>query len=108
MLNGLLNQVTDATRKGRRVTSQLIDNYAEGLIEKVEFEPRIKRLKRRLTTLRQFAARRENRGLHSQQSPSDLKVRPSRSVQNAMVVLKTRLVTFASYAQMARMASTIK
>ena len=31
--------------------ARLIDGYAEGLIEKVEFEPRIKRMKQRVTIL---------------------------------------------------------
>jgi site-specific DNA recombinase len=31
--------------------ARLIDGYAEGLIEKVEFEPRIKRMKQRVTVL---------------------------------------------------------
>jgi site-specific DNA recombinase len=37
--------------KVRRATNRLIDSYAEGLIEKSEFEPRIKRLKQRATEL---------------------------------------------------------
>jgi site-specific DNA recombinase len=37
--------------KLQRGMARLIDGYAEGLIEKVEFEPRIKRLKQRVTIL---------------------------------------------------------
>jgi site-specific DNA recombinase len=37
--------------KLQRGMARLIDGYAEGLIEKVEFEPRIKRLKQRVTVL---------------------------------------------------------
>src|SRR5215831_4524187 len=37
--------------KLQRGMAQLIDGYAEGLIEKVEFEPRLKRLKQRVTIL---------------------------------------------------------
>jgi len=37
--------------KLQRGMARLIDGYAEGLIEKVEFEPRIKRMKQRVTVL---------------------------------------------------------
>ncbi len=37
--------------KLQRGMARLIDGYAEGLIEKVEFEPRIKRMKQRVTIL---------------------------------------------------------
>ena len=37
--------------KLQRGLARLIDGYAEGLIEKVEFEPRIKRMKQRVTVL---------------------------------------------------------
>jgi site-specific DNA recombinase len=37
--------------KLRRGMARLIDGYAEGLIEKAEFEPRIKRMKQRVTVL---------------------------------------------------------
>jgi len=37
--------------KARRATDRLIDSYAEGLIEKPEFEPRIAELRRRTTRL---------------------------------------------------------
>ena len=37
--------------KLQRGMARLIDGYAEGLIEKGEFEPRIKRLKQRVTVL---------------------------------------------------------
>ena len=37
--------------KLQRGMARLIDGYAEGLIEKVEFEPRIKRMKQRVTML---------------------------------------------------------
>src|SRR5262249_12298100 len=37
--------------KLQRGMARLIDGYAEGLIEKAEFEPRIKRMKQRVTVL---------------------------------------------------------
>jgi site-specific DNA recombinase len=37
--------------KLQRGMARLIDGYAEGLIEKVEFEPRVKRMKQRVTVL---------------------------------------------------------
>jgi site-specific DNA recombinase len=37
--------------KVRQGVARLIDSYTEGLIEKLEFEPRIKRLRQRLSTL---------------------------------------------------------
>ncbi len=56
-------------RRLRQGISRLIDSYAEGLIEKAEFEPRVKRLKERVTTLeRQLehtrAVMAEHRDLH--------------------------------------------
>src|SRR5262249_46539009 len=46
-------------KKLQRGVARLIDGYAEGLIEKGEFEPRIKRIKQRVTgledQLQQFA-----------------------------------------------------
>ena len=46
-LTGLETQIA----KMRRGMGRLIDSYAEGLIDKTEFEPRITRLKERITTL---------------------------------------------------------
>jgi site-specific DNA recombinase len=49
LLNGLEAQGEKVSRRMAR----LIDSYAEGLIEKEEFEPRIKRLKQRAAELAQ-------------------------------------------------------
>jgi site-specific DNA recombinase len=46
-----LTELQTQHEKVRRATNRLIDSYAEGLIEKSEFEPRIKRLKQRSTEL---------------------------------------------------------
>ena len=46
-----LSQVEAQIAKLRRGMGRLIDSYAEGMIEKAEFEPRIKRLKERIQAL---------------------------------------------------------
>jgi site-specific DNA recombinase len=51
-LSGLQTQ----REKARRGIARLIDSYAEGLVEKDEFEPRIKRLKQRVTELERQTA----------------------------------------------------
>ncbi|HYQ90690.1 MAG TPA: recombinase family protein, partial [Candidatus Competibacteraceae bacterium] len=42
-----LAELTAQREKVRRASARLIDSYADGLIEKGEFEPRIQRLKHR-------------------------------------------------------------
>jgi len=48
-----LAELTTQREKVRRASARLIDSYADGLIDKGEFEPRIQRLKHRATELEQ-------------------------------------------------------
>jgi site-specific DNA recombinase len=53
--------------KLRQGLARLIDSYAEGLIDKQEFEPRIMRLRQRLTTLEEPAQRlQDEAALHTE------------------------------------------
>ncbi len=55
-------------RKVRHGIARLIDSYAEGTIEKAEFEPRLARLRRRATELAAQVAQREAAAVNDQEA----------------------------------------
>jgi len=62
-----LDRVEGQIAKVRRGVSRLIDGYTEGLVEKEEFEPRIKALRERLAQLEADAAQlKDEAAMHSQ------------------------------------------
>jgi site-specific DNA recombinase len=50
-----VDRVSAQMKKLRQGVARLIDSYAEGLLEKEEFEPRVKRMKERLAKLEEQA-----------------------------------------------------
>jgi site-specific DNA recombinase len=56
-----LDQIQKQIKSVQRGISRLIDGYEEGLLEKSEFEPRVARLRDRLTRLQQEAATAQDR-----------------------------------------------
>lgn len=56
-----LEQIQKQIKSVQRGISRLIDGYEEGLLEKAEFEPRVARLRERLTRLQQEAATIQDR-----------------------------------------------
>jgi site-specific DNA recombinase len=64
---GVLAQLQTQSQKINRSIARLIDSYAEGLIEKSEFEPRIQRFKQRAAELaQQVEALAEEQALRSE------------------------------------------
>jgi len=62
-----LATIEDQISKGRQGVARLIDSYAEGLIDKAEFEPRLTRLRQRLARLEeQRQALAEEAALHGE------------------------------------------
>jgi site-specific DNA recombinase len=62
-----LTTIEDQISKGRQGVARLIDSYAESLIDKAEFEPRITRLRQRLARLEaQRQALAEEAALHGE------------------------------------------
>jgi site-specific DNA recombinase len=61
--------------KIQRGMARLIDGYAEGLIEKVEFEPRIKRMKQRVTVLEEQVQQLADEAVQQRTQTADWAIR---------------------------------
>ena len=65
--NAPSRQIGNLMEKVRRGISRLIDSYEDGLLEKPEFEPRIRSAKQRLARLEEEAKSQANRELEQQE-----------------------------------------